>query len=114
MLDMTGFLKCIMERNQSQMALYSPASGKVIYENAKGGTLYAIALAWPENGKLIVKPLASGSSLNQRKIRRVQLLGYTGKLKWSQTAEGLSIYLPSAKPGNYALSIKVSPVDRAP
>ena len=114
MLDMTGFLKCIMERNQSQMALYSPASGKVIYEKAKGGTLYANALAWPENGKLIVKPLASGSSLNQQKTRRVQLLGYRGKLKWSQTAEGLFINLPAARPGNYAFAIKIAPIDRAP
>jgi hypothetical protein len=42
----------------------------------KSDTLYAIALAWPEDGKLIVRSLASGS----REIEAVSLLGYDATL----------------------------------
>src|SRR5579862_35409 len=92
----------------------TPFTGSDIRFTAKRDTLYAIALAWPEDGKLIVKSLASSSWLSQKKIRKVQMLGYAGKLKWAQTTEGLSVDLPATRPGNYAFAIKISPVDRAP
>jgi alpha-L-fucosidase len=91
----------------------SPFTGQDIRFTTHGDTLYAIALAWPKNGKLLVKSLASGSSLNAGKIRKVQMLGYEGKLKWSQTPAGLSVDLPNKKPGDYAFAIKISPVDGA-
>lgn len=92
----------------------TPFTGEDIRFTTKGDSLYAIALAWPESGKIVVKSLAAGSSFSRQKIRKVQLLGYTGKLEWSQTPEGLSVTLPARKPGHYAFAIKIAPVDRAP
>jgi alpha-L-fucosidase len=92
----------------------TPFTGEDIRFTTRGDSLYAIALAWPANGTLVIKSLASGSSLNQKQIRKVQMLGYKGKLKWSQTSDGLTIDLPARRPGNYAFAIKIAPVDRAP
>ncbi|HEV2351371.1 MAG TPA: alpha-L-fucosidase [Terriglobia bacterium] len=80
----------------------------------KGDSLYAIALAWPESGRLAIKSLASGSTLSQQKIRKVELLDYQDKLKWKQTSGGLFVKLPPEKHGDYALAIKIAPMDRAP
>jgi alpha-L-fucosidase len=80
---------------------------------AKGDTLYAIALAWPEDGKLIIKSLAADSELTKRDIKRVQRLGSKAKVKWTRTADGLIVELPDEKPGNYAFALKIFPVDRA-
>jgi len=80
---------------------------------AKGDTLYAIALAWPEDGKLTIKSLAADSELTKRDIKTVQRLGSKAKVKWTRNAEGLIIELPDEKPGNYAFALKIFPVDRA-
>ena len=50
----------------------------------KGDALYAFALAWPEDGKLVVRSLAQGAG----KVQDVRLLGYPGKLDWTQTDGG--------------------------
>ena len=89
-----------------------PFTGEDIRFTAKGSTLYAIALAWPENGKLTVKSLASGTSAKQ-KIQSVRLLGSNAKLKWTQSADGLSIDLPRQKPCDHAFAFKISPVEPA-
>jgi alpha-L-fucosidase len=80
---------------------------------AKGDTLYAIALAWPEDGKLTIKSLASGSELTKRDIKTVQMLGSKAKVKWTRSTEGLIVEMPNEKPGNYAFALKIFPVDRA-
>jgi alpha-L-fucosidase len=92
----------------------TPFTGEDIRFTAKGDTLYAIALAWPENGKITIKSLASGLPLARRKIKSVQLLGSRDKLKWVQNQDGLTVDLPSQPPGNYAFAFKIAPVDRAP
>ncbi len=80
---------------------------------AKGDTLYAIALAWPEDGRLTIKSLASGSELTKRDIKTVQMLGSKGEVKWTRSAAGLIVEMPNEKPGNYAFTLKIFPVDRA-
>ncbi len=92
----------------------TPFTGEDIRFTAKGDTLYAIALAWPADGKLVVKSLASGSAYDKRKIKKIQLLGYTGRLKWTQGSDGLTVELPRQQPGQFALALKIAPVDRAP
>ncbi len=74
----------------------------------KGKTLYAIALAWPEDRKLLVKSLAGQS------LKRVELLGYKGKLKWERTAEGLVVNLPENAPSDFAVTLKISGVNLSP
>jgi alpha-L-fucosidase len=80
---------------------------------AKADTLYAIALAWPEDGKLSIKSLASGSQLTKREIKAVRMLGSKAKLRWTRNADGLIVELPNERPGNYAFVLKIFPVDRA-
>jgi len=92
----------------------TPFTGEDIRFTAKADALYAIALAWPANGKIAINSLASGLPLTRRKIKSVQLLGYRDKLKWVQSKDGFTIDLPSQKPGNYAFAFKIAPVDRAP
>ncbi|MGA2035010.1 MAG: alpha-L-fucosidase [Thermoguttaceae bacterium] len=69
----------------------------------KGETLYAIALSWPKDGKLLVRSLA----LDAGKVTSVALLGHSGDLPWSQTADGLIITLPEKKPCKHAYALKV-------
>jgi alpha-L-fucosidase len=80
---------------------------------AKGDTLYAIALAWPEDGKLRIKSLAAGSELTKREIKTVQILGFKAPVKWTRNAEGLILELPNKKAGNYPVALRIFPVDRA-
>jgi len=81
-----------------------PFTAEDIRFTRKGSTLYAIALAWPATGKITIKSLAS------QPVRKVELLGSAAKLIWSRNPEGLSIDLPSDKPGDYAYAFKISPV----
>jgi alpha-L-fucosidase len=71
----------------------------------RGNALYAIALDWPESGKLLIKSLAK--STGGQTVKSVSLLGYRGKLDWAQTAEGLSVTLPQQKIGEHAFSLKI-------
>ena len=80
---------------------------------AKGETLYAIALASPEDGKLRIKSLAAGSELTKREIKTVQMLGSKAQLKWTRTDDGLVVELPNEKPSGYPVALKIFPVDRA-
>jgi alpha-L-fucosidase len=91
-----------------------PFTGEDIRFTARGETLYAIALAWPENGRLTVKSLAAGSPLTKREIKKVELLGSKAKLNWTRNADGLTIQLPTQKPCQYAFAFKISPVDHTP
>lgn len=77
---------------------YSQATAQEIRFTQTGKNLYAAALAWPKDGKVMVKSLADGSKLFPGRIKKVELLGY-GKVKFSRTAEGLEIILPD-KPLN--------------
>jgi len=67
----------------------------------KGGALYAIALAWPENRRLSIRALAS------KPVKSVQLLGSGASLQWSRSADGLSVELPAQRPCEYAYSLKI-------
>ncbi|MEO7495039.1 MAG: alpha-L-fucosidase, partial [Massilia sp.] len=74
----------------------------------KGRTLYAIALGWPDSGKLLVKSLATGSALRPEEIKRVELCG-GGVLAFERRADGLEVTLPSTRPEtHYAYALKIS------
>jgi alpha-L-fucosidase len=71
----------------------------------KDRTLYAIALAWPQDRKLVVKSLAG------QNVKRVELLGHKGRPRWEQTPEGLVVLLPEKSPSNFAVALKISGVN---
>jgi alpha-L-fucosidase len=74
----------------------------------KGKTLYAIALGWPDDGKVVIKSLAKTDDSSINKIKRVNLLGYKDKLKFTQTADGLMIELPVQKISDLTCSLKIT------
>ena len=74
----------------------------------KGDTLYAFVMSWPESRSSTIKTLANNSPpVAGRKITEVSLLGYAGKLEWSQTADGLTVKLPEKAPSEYAITLRI-------
>jgi alpha-L-fucosidase len=70
----------------------------------KGKALYAIALAWPEDRRLVVKSLAG------QPVKRAEMLGSKRQLKWTQTSEGLVVTLPEKPPCPFAAVLKIQGV----
>ncbi len=80
----------------------------------KKGDLYAYLLGWPGDNATVIKALATNSpQLNGRKIARVSLLGYDGKLDWTQDDQGLSVKMPPAAPTDHAVALKISGLNLA-
>jgi alpha-L-fucosidase len=90
-------------------ALPSFAPGDVRF-TARADALYAIALAWPADGKLTIKSLESGSPHYRGEIARIGLLGSEPNLVWSRNADGVTINLPEKPPCDYAYVFKINPV----
>ncbi len=76
---------------------------------AKGDTVYAFAMAWPEDGKLTIQTLAQNSEHFPRGIAKVELLGSGAPLKFVRDASGLVINLPAEKPNDFAYGLKITP-----
>jgi alpha-L-fucosidase len=71
----------------------------------KGGAVYAFVMGWPEK-ETVVKPLgANGAGM---KVANVALLGFDGKLVWTQEADGLRVRMPQTKPCDHVIALKVS------
>jgi len=73
---------------------------------AKGKTLYAFVMGWPEK-QAVVAPLATTSKQGVGKIRNVKLLGFAGKVKWTQDETGLKVEMPPEKPCDHAIALKI-------
>ena len=86
---------------------YTKAGAEEIRFTQTAGHLYATALAWPSDGQITVKALAEGSTLFDRKIKKVELLGY-GKVKFERTTEGLIVTLPEKKCNTLMPVLKIS------
>ena len=71
-----------------------------------GGTLYAITLGWPDDGKLRVQSLGKSQSAVGR-IRSVELIGHTGRLEWSRDEDGLTVELPNTRPCENAFALRI-------
>ena len=62
----------------------------------KGDNLYALGLAWPRDGRVLIKTLYSDTPYLARPVIRVTLLGSPDvAVHWEQTARGLEIQLPA-------------------
>jgi alpha-L-fucosidase len=75
----------------------------------KGDVLYAIALGWPEGGKLSIKTLASKSARYSGEIGGVQLLGSPAKIEFNRDENGLAVTVPGSDASNYATALKILP-----
>ena len=72
----------------------------------KGSNLYAFLMGWPEK-EAVVKALSANSSVAPFKVRNVELLGFKGKLKWTQDEKGLTVQMPQQKTSDHAVTLKV-------
>ncbi len=84
-------------------------TAKDIRFTTKGDTLYAIALGWPADGKVIIKSLAANSSLYKNEVGTIELLGSTEKINFTRDDTGLTATIPGESAGNYAIALKITP-----
>jgi len=86
-----------------------PFTHEDIRFTTKGNALYATAMDWPENDKLVIKSLAKNSQYFQQEIQKVEWVPTKQPLVFERNENGLVVYLPS-KPADelsYANVIKV-------
>ena len=76
---------------------------------AKGDTVYAFMMGWPDTGKTIIKSLAKGSENYPKEIAKVELLGNSSPLTFTRDETGLAVTLPNKKPNDYAYTLKITP-----
>ena len=57
---------------------------------------------------MIIKSLAKTADPKQNKIRKIELLGSKGKLKFDQTADGLVVELPGEKLSDLTCSLRIT------
>jgi len=72
---------------------------------AKGDTIYAHCLAWPENGTYVLERIKS--ELYDGEIAGITLLGSGEPLPWRVGANGVEVTVGSQKPCDYAYVLKI-------
>ena len=82
-------------------------SAEEIRFTSKGRNLYAFVMGWPDK-QAVIKPLATNSSAAQFKVKNVELLGFKGKVKWTQDEKGLTVQMPAQKPSDHAVTLKIA------
>ncbi len=88
-----------------------PLTAEDVRFTTKGGFLYAYVLGWPANSRTVLASLSTRSpQLAGRKIADVSLLGYGGKLTWSQTDQGLEVKLPEQPLSPHGIALKIAGV----
>ncbi|MHC4517322.1 MAG: alpha-L-fucosidase [Planctomycetota bacterium] len=89
-------------------------SARDIRFTRNGDRLYAIALNWPENGRVSIESLKKGSNLYPGTIDSVVLLGGSAPVGWKRTAQALEIALPEDKPCAHAYAFRIEGEDGLP
>jgi alpha-L-fucosidase len=79
-----------------------------VHFTPKGDAVDALPIGWPEDGRAVVQLLARDSPNCNRRIRRVELLGVGGPLRFARAARGLNVNPPKARVGNHAFGLTIS------
>ena len=87
---------------ESENLVYTPAD---IRYTAKGDNIYAICLAWPENGAYVLERLKT--ELYEEEIARISMLGSEKDLQWHMGERGLVVKIDVERPCDYAYVLKV-------
>jgi alpha-L-fucosidase len=79
----------------------------------KANALYAIEMAWPENGRAVIHALGAAQQAKGLQIKNIELIGgaepgSTEKVEWHQSNDGVQAQLPAVAPGKYAYVLKVT------
>jgi len=67
-------------------------------------------MAWP-GAEISIKALAEGSNIYPEAIGGIALLGAREPLKWNRDSSGLKVTLPSRKPCDNAVVLKITKKD---
>jgi len=83
-------------------------SGRDVRFTRKDNTLYAFVIGTPEGRRITINTLAKGNvEKNGKGIKNVTMLGSNEKIRWEQTAEGLTLHFPSQLPCEVACGFKI-------
>jgi alpha-L-fucosidase len=83
---------------------YTPAD---IRFTTHGNTLYATVMSWPGDAPVTIASLAKGATV-QGNVKKVELLGHAGPLKFTQDADGLKVIFPTEKPCDFVYALKIT------
>ena len=86
-----------------------PFTSRDMRFTTRGDTLYALVLAYPEDGRVTIASLSDASGLFSRSIDKVELLGAAAPLRWTRAADGLQVELPADRPSEYAFALRITP-----
>ena len=86
-----------------------PFSAADVRFTAKGKTVFAFVMGWPETGKVSIEAMGSASAHLSGPVQRVELLGAKRALAFEQTAQRLQVTLPPNMPSlAYSSALKIS------
>jgi alpha-L-fucosidase len=91
-----------------------PFTAEDVRFTTRAGKLYAIFLAWPADGRVLIRSLAKGSPNLKGEIASVDLLGAPAPVRWSRGEAGLRVELPPAAPGDYAFTLRLTTLGPEP
>lgn len=83
-------------------------TAKEIRFTRKGDALYAIVMDWPGEHAVITALAIGSPDLPPGEITKVELLGASEPLEFTQNAEGLIVTMPAQKPCDYAFVLKIA------
>jgi len=75
---------------------------------ANGTTVYAIGMACPKDGKATIHSLGWAHEGSSIAIAKVELLGSSDKVVWTQGADALEVTLPTGAACKYAYALKLT------
>lgn len=88
----------------------TPMTSRDVRFTTKGDVLYAIVCGWPGDRKVTIRSLATPGG----QLAAISLLGYSGNLEWQQTDDGLVVTLPTEKPCDHAVVLKINGANLKP
>src|SRR5688500_16833589 len=71
-----------------------PFTHEDIRFNVKGDVLYATAMGWPQDGKLVIKTLAKNSKHFSEEVQKVEWVPTKQSLTFERNENGLIVFLP--------------------
>jgi alpha-L-fucosidase len=72
----------------------------------RAGVLYALAMEWPEDGRVVIEALGRRAT-GGKTVDRVELLGGTEPATFVQSDDALTITLPTSRPVEFAPGFRV-------
>jgi alpha-L-fucosidase len=95
----------VLDTEAAKAPKQSTGSPVDIRFTAKGSSIYAICLAWPEKD-VVVRALGN-RGVPDKTIAAVSMLGSRDEVKWRQTDDGLTLSVPREKPCRYAFVYRI-------